>query len=283
MRSASLLALRPVIRAHKGRLAERLSEVRPMDAPEFAFAPSDSRVIETVFWAGLQGYEGVVTEVWRGMCRDASSVLEIGANVGLLTVVGAAAMAPGGRFAAVEPVPAVAAALRENLRRNDLEGCVEVLVAAAVPGVEEREVTLSVPAEGGGLPVGAHLVEGVEVSGRARLEAITVPGLPMARLAAGRGAIKIDAEGIEAELLAAAREELRAGRPALLLEVLPEAENLAALIREMAQALGYTISVLPEWCRLPIAEIAPGEFSAAVPKRHNSKSVALTVGPAPVW
>lgn len=104
-------------------------------------------------------------------------MLEIGGNVGLFTVIGVR-VAPGS-YTVVEPVPLVAATLRANLARNGLTD-VEVLQGAVIPDNNARDVTLNLPAEDWGMPVGAHVI---------------VPGLPIRQLAEGRDLIKIDAEG----------------------------------------------------------------------------------------
>jgi FkbM family methyltransferase len=73
------------------------------------------------------------------LCRKVKSVLEIGGNVGLFTVIGG--QAASGQYTGMEPVLAVAAVLRRNLRRNGLTA-VEVLEAAAIPDLAPREVIL---------------------------------------------------------------------------------------------------------------------------------------------
>ena len=274
IRSAAVLTLKRVARAWRHRLAERLTEIRPLDAPRFSFAPSDSMVMEAVHWFGAEGYEGRVGDVWAFLCREAGSVLEIGGNVGFFTVLGGAACR--GRYTVVEPVPEVASVLRANLARNGLAK-VEVLEAAAIPGPVARDVVLNIPDEGRAAPVGAHLTEGVEVSGRGTMREARVPGVPIADLAAGRDLIKIDAEGIEAELLAVLRPMLVASRPDLIVEVWPEAERLAALLAALAREAGYTIHVLPEYGSDTIARVAPEDFDAATPGRYRSKDVLLSV------
>lgn len=277
-RSACVAVLQIAHRAWRHRLAERVDDVRPLDAPHLSFAPTNSMVVDALYWFGVRGYEGKVADVWVELCRDAGAVLEIGGNIGLFTTLGRRACR--GTYTVVEPVPQIAAVLRGNLARNALEG-VEVLEAAVIPQGPARDVVLNIPDEGRAAPVGAHLVEGVEVIGRSTLKAITVRGLPAAELMAGRDLIKIDAEGIEAELLAAAREVILATRPTLMVEVLPEAVMLGRMLAELAQAAGYSISVIPEYGRDDIVTVAPEAFDSTVPRRWNSKDVVLSVRPPP--
>ena len=275
LRIASTLVLKRASRAYSNQLSGHLAEIRPLDQPHLTFEPSDSMVADAIFWFGVRGYEGTVARIWTALCAQAANVLEIGGNVGLFTVIGARATT--GAYTVVEPVPAVAATLRANLARNAITR-VEVLQAAVVPG-EARQVTLNLPDEGHAIGVGAHLVDDVEVAFRASRGQISVPGLPIARLAQGRDVIKIDAEGIEAALLADIRPHLLAARPNLLIEVLPEAAALGRFLAELATEAGYQIHILPEYGSDTIVTVPAASFTSALPRRYNSKDVVLSTGP----
>jgi FkbM family methyltransferase len=201
-------------------------------------------------------------------------VLEIGGNVGVFTVVGGSVAT--GAYSVVEPVPRVADTLRRNLQRNNIT-TVRVLQAAAVPGATPQDVVLNLPDEGRDMPVGAHLVHNVEVEFRASHSLITVEGLPVCDLARGCDVIKIDAEGIEAALLADIRAMLVETRPALLIEVLPEAEILGAFLASLAAEAGYLIHILPEYGSDTIVTVPPERFTSRVPREYNSKDVVLSV------
>ena len=222
-------------------------------------------VMEAVYWFGLQGYEGRVAELWAALCRRSRSVLEVGGNVGLFSVVGGRAMSEGAAgegasYVVAEPVPGNAALLRANLARNGLGSRVDLREIAAVPGAQACTVRLNIPEEGRAAPVGAHLMEGSEVPERGSARVIEVRGVPFRELLAGRDLLKIDAEGIEAALLASARDLIEAARPSLLIEVLPEATRLASLLAELARSCGYTISVIPEWGSDTIVTVRRGRF-----------------------
>jgi FkbM family methyltransferase len=273
-RSACIAVLKRAARAR--RPSELLREIRPLDRPDIAFVATGSMVLDAVYWFGVQGYEGKVADVWQSLCANAARVLEVGGNVGLFSVIGGRATT--GRYTVVEPVPDIAAALRRNLLHNRLPG-VEVVEAAAIAGDDVRDVALNIPDEGRESPVGAHLLDGVEVSGRSSLRVLTVKGVPFRALMQGCDAIKIDAEGIELELLRAARDLIVAHRPAMLIEVLPEATRLAEFLAALAIEVGYTISVVPEYGTGEIVAIPPASFTAAVPGRHRSKDVVLSISP----
>jgi FkbM family methyltransferase len=250
--------------------------VHPVDRPDLVFAPVDSMVMDAVYWLGVRGYEGVVAQTWVTLCARSRSVLEIGGNIGLFTVLGGVAGAE--HYTVVEPVPGNVATLRSNLTLNGLQN-IEVHQAAAVPG-ESREVTLNIPAEGRDNPVGAQMLEG-DLARRDSAGEIRVPGLAIRALAEGRDLIKIDAEGIEMALLAEIRPLLLSQRPTLLIEVLPEATGLGQFLSALALDAGYTIYVLPEYGSDDRVRVDAGAFSSAVPAAYRAKDVVLCVGSLP--
>jgi FkbM family methyltransferase len=251
-----------------------LTEIRPLDMPHVSFLPSDSMVMESAYWFGVRSYEGVMSDVWMRLCEDAGNVLEVGANVGLFSVIGASRRPK--KYTAVEPLPEVAAILRANLARNRLE-FVEVLQGAVIASSETRDVVISIPDEGHGAPVGAHLTEHVEVSKRSSFRRIDVKGFPIAALIDGRDLVKIDAEGIEAELLGAASGTILQNRPTLVIEVLPEAQKLGDILSHLAQAAGYTIHIIPSYGSDNIIKVPAAEFTSATPGNYNSKDVVLSL------
>ena len=229
-------------------------------------------VIETIYWFGIHGYEGLVAAAWIEHCSRARAILEIGGNIGLFTVIGA--MASNARYTVAEPVPAVAASLRDNLRLNNVTH-VELLEAAMVPTDHPATVTLLVPHEQHDMPVGAHLTNGTEIAQHAGIRQISVQGLPLRDYVAGRDLIKIDAEGVEVDLLRAARDILVVEKPNLLIEVLPSSRELAVFLVALAKEAGYQLIILPEWGADQPVVVAPEDFTLAMMSQNNSKDLLL--------
>jgi FkbM family methyltransferase len=271
-RNVCVAILKQAQRAFRGHLATRIREVRPLDFPDLRFAAADSMVIETVHWFGIHGYEGLVAAAWLEQCRQATTILEVGGNVGLFTVIGA--KVTQATYTVVEPVPAVAATLRGNLRLNDVTR-VEVLEAAAIPNDQPATVTLLIPDEQHDMPVGAHLTVGTEVANHPGSREIAVPGIPFRELAARCDLIKIDAEGVEVDLLRAARDILVAAKPNLLIEVLPSSHELAAFLVDLSREAGYRMVILPEWGADKPVTVLPEAFDLAMMTRNNSKDLML--------
>ena len=271
LRSFCVAMLKPFAKArcHLGRV----NEFAPLDRPDLKFGADDSMVMDAVYWFGVQGYEGIGAEVWGTLCRRAQGILEIGGNVGIFTVTGAGATTSP--YTVVEPVPDVAAILRRNLQRNGLAS-VELIEGAVVPFDVSGPVKLNIPSEGRDAPVGAHLVDNVEIEARTSDRVIEVRGISMSRLALDRDLIKIDAEGIEVELLRSIRDMLVARRPTLFVEVLPGAVELGGFLSKLAIEAGYIIHVLPAFGSNEIEFVPSREFSSRVPERLHSKDVVLS-------
>ena len=227
-------------------------------------------VMDAIYWFGVQGYEGRMADVWETLCSTAKCIVEVGANVGLFTVLGG--LATRGSYVAVEPVPEIADLFNRNIARNGLARKIEVRQAAAIAASIESPVEINVPNEGRGAPVGAHLMERSEVSGRSRLRVIKVPGLPFKDLIEQADLIKIDAEGIEAELLQSGMDRIVRNRPTIVVELLPESNRLAALVRELASTCGYTINVIPAFGSDEIAIVVPDRLMQA----HRRSTIRRT-------
>ncbi len=265
-------------RANRFRLADRVSEIRPLDDRTITFQSVDFMVMDAVYWTGIQGYEGILAEVWKSLCSKSRNVLEIGGNVGLFTVIGG--RVAQGSYTVLEPLPGNAAILTGNLGRNGLDH-IQVIQAAAIPDATPRLIGLSVPDERRDAPVGAHLVSGTEVAGRSSVRVLTVDGHPFRTLVRGRDLIKIDAEGIESDLLLSALDLLMQSQPTLVVELLPEARNLAQTLAELARRVGYTISIIPAYGSDVIVEVAADELTSDLPSRFHSKDVVLSRAPLP--
>ena len=155
----------------------------------------------------------------RRLLRPGDHVLDVGANVGFFTLIAAARVGPGGRVAAVEPIPHNVGVLKENLRLN---GFGQVTVTQAAAGDHAGEIRLGLdhpdPRETG---VSGHYTEG------GARDALTVPLVTVDELLRGRPRLrlaKIDVEGSEPRVLAGMAETLAADPPdALLMEINPRA------------------------------------------------------------
>jgi FkbM family methyltransferase len=217
-----------------------------------------TRLERVLWWYGEAGYEQAEARCWRRLCAGARNVLELGANVGYYSVVGAKACP--GSYTAVEPAPEASLVARDNLALNGLDH-VEVLQAAVVGPGGPAEVELAFPDQESHqtAPTGSFLREGTEqVAQRAATSSVRVPTADAASLFAGRDLVKLDIEGSEATVLTAAREEIRRSRPVILVEVLEGSERLLTVVEDLLDD-GY-VALRPDD---DLGAMDPGELAAS--------------------
>lgn len=184
------------------------------------------------------GYYGEYFEqevaLFRQCVRPGDRVIDVGANIGAHTVALARLVGPAGRVLALEPVDANHRLLCGNLALNGLDWADGLLAAAgAADGMlhlaavamdqDGNYGALSLDALAGDRPVPVHRLDGLvgdRLSGAGRVRLI-----------------KIDVEGMEAEVLEGARGLIGRDRPVLYVENdRPDKSN--ALIRLLGD-LGY--------------------------------------------
>jgi FkbM family methyltransferase len=224
----------------RGGVPGAVGTFRLADNPALRFANADSPVLQQLYWLGEQGWEPELLPWWRRLCESSDGILELGANVGYFTVQGATA-APAARYTAVEPHPVSAAVCRRNLALNGID-TVHLIAAAATDRREPGRSTLVIPWEQRSTPTVAFLSDGSELptsmSDRPA-SAITVPTVDVRPLLRGVDVVKLDVEGQEHVLLRAGWEELRAYRPAIVVELLPGTAQLRRVLYELCDRLGY--------------------------------------------
>ena len=249
------------------------------DNPELRFVSHDSLVLDQLYWFGEQGWEPRLLPWWRRCCARASAVLELGANVGYFTVQGARA-APRARYLAVEPHPVSAGVCRANLALNGI-GSVELVEAAAVAEAGCPAVELRVPAGQLATPTVAFLGDGTELPAPMRRHlagTLAVPAVDVRSLLTGVDLVKLDVEGQEHALLAAARDHLRAHHPTVFVEVLPGTARLRRLLAELCRDDGYR-------CFVPVADdrlvrLAAADLPGArLLERYGGQDVILSADP----
>jgi FkbM family methyltransferase len=148
-------------------------------------------------------YETEELDLARRLLQPGDVMVDVGANVGIFTLVAAAAVGPAGEVHAFEPVPANHERLAENVALNGLSNVVLHRVAV---GDEEGTTTLGIPPEtaraSGGTMSGFFVVGLTDRAIAAPLVRLDGPaaGLP----AGGRQIrlVKLDVEGFEPRVLA---------------------------------------------------------------------------------
>jgi FkbM family methyltransferase len=209
---------------------------------EFWVDPSDRQVSLDLLRS--RRYEPVETDLFERVVRPRMVVVDVGANLGVYTLLAARAVGDAGRVVAIEPNPPMFGLLTRNVLENGMRNV--DLVCKAV-GSEAGEMSLyRVP----GHPALASLssTNARASTDRIPVEMETLDAL-LAALEIGHvDLMKVDTQGAELEVLEGAREMIERDRPLLFVEYWPAGlrgmnhdppELLARL-----EAWGYALSLV---------------------------------------
>jgi FkbM family methyltransferase len=163
----------------------------------------------------LEGqFEGAEIEALCSYARRDTAAIDVGANIGIYTVVLAAALGAGGRVLAFEPAPENVERLRRNLQMNGISN-VDVFPLAV--GARSESVALYLSDD-----AACHSTSAVAAQRRGRSLTVAASSLDTVWNDARRPGVsvmKVDVEGTELAVLEGARELLAACRPTLLIEI----------------------------------------------------------------
>jgi FkbM family methyltransferase len=205
--------------------------------------PTDYAVGHTVARTGC--YEPEVSATLRAVLAEGATFVDIGANIGWFSLLGASLVGPAGKVVAIEPNPRNVALLRQSAQDNGF-GNIEVLAVALSehPGAAALETDGS---NGRIIPVDGPPAAPVEAE-------FVVASYPLDDLLASTGigrvdVIKIDVEGAEPLVLRGGTATITSSRPVLISEFFPLALDSspwgsAPGYLSTLRALGYRLSVI---------------------------------------
>jgi FkbM family methyltransferase len=227
--------------------------------PDLMMANVDSANVNSigtrvVFWTGDHwvSQHGSGMPLWEELARRAERVVEVGANVGYYTIAGAAAAS--GEYTAYEPHPLSCAALRTNLELNGTRQAT-VVEAAVVPEAATSRVELVCPTgHDSGTPSGAMVRGSALASSLADNESIMVDAVLFRDAITGSDLVKIDVEGLEAQLILSAWGQLTDLRPVVMVEVHAFNRDLRALIPELMRELDAAAYAMRRDHLVPVSE-----------------------------
>jgi len=166
----------------------------------------------------LGGYERSLAQIFQALLEPGLHVVDIGANVGLYTVLAAQLVGPSGRVLSAEPIPNMLRLLRSNVARNNLPQ-VEIFAGA----VTSAAGTVSIEFVEGGeeySSLGSIAHPDVPKQSRRRVD---VPGETLDNLVAKHSLcpalVKVDTEGAEGLVFSGAAGVLNEFRPAVTSEL----------------------------------------------------------------
>jgi FkbM family methyltransferase len=165
----------------------------------------------------LGGYfESLELDLFAKAAERSTTVLDIGANIGLFSCVAGKALQSGGAIYAFEPIAENAKYFRQNLLNNHLTN-VELIESAV--GQEVGELSIFVSRES----IATHSASSRHSQGN---ESISVPMTSVDAFVASRGighvdVIKIDVEGYDGYVLKGAVETIKNYQPTIFIEYDP--------------------------------------------------------------
>lgn len=183
--------------------------------------------------------ESATQSILQERLRPGQFFYDLGANIGLFSLLAARIVGPAGKVFSFEPDPEVAARLKRNVDRNGFTNV--TIVQAGVWSTSGRRIfqpaSVSSPDRGlGKFASDEDAVDGVALECVA-LDDFTASEPPS-------DAIKCDVEGAEVEVLRGAEQLLRTRRPWIVCEIHSEANGRC--VRELLGRAGYRVHSLDE-------------------------------------
>ena len=197
------------------------------DMPGIYIYNIDSKIVRLLYWYGSEGYEGKETLLYQIFCSKATSILELGGNIGYYSILGASANKQA-RYRVLEPHPISNKILNKNKEFNHLDN-LEIIQKAVVGVKTSEQAELNIQIEDTDIaPSGAYLkLQGAEID-RTKKETFLVDLVEAKELIPGVDLIKIDIEGLEQEVLNSILDYLKEKKPFIFLEV----RNKAVLLKK---------------------------------------------------
>jgi FkbM family methyltransferase len=210
----------------------------------------DVNICETIginLWHTPQLYENLERELFCSAVKPGCTVLDVGANLGIYTLLAAKG---GARVFSIEADPLNASALRKHVELNHFARQVSIYEMAATSREEEVELYRN-PRNSGGSSLYASACCGraqpVPVAGRS-IDALELPAIDVC---------KMDIEGAELSALKGMTETLkRSPKLHLLIECFQDGPNLVRFLRQhfahvhVVGAAEIADDRLPAYCNL---------------------------------
>lgn len=209
-------------------------------------------------------YEPGEAELFSRIVQPGDVVVDVGANVGVYTLLAARAVGPSGRVYALEPDPRSFELLQANIGLNGFENVVSLRVAV---GAREGKATLARDRHNAGLHslARANVVHPAETT---EVEVVTLDGLARGQGIERVNVVKLDVQGSEADVVAGGTQLFRAKGLVVFMEYWPAGlRNCGAdpskLLRSLAEA--FSLDVIDP----PVGDAAPAEVERIVAQRDG--------------
>ncbi|MFO7534395.1 MAG: FkbM family methyltransferase [Kiritimatiellia bacterium] len=215
-------------------------------------------------------HEPQIVDLIRRLVRPGDVCIDVGANVGALTLVFAQAAGPAGRVIAVEPHPVIGKRLLENIALNRLD---QVRVVQAALAEKDGEADFFGFAEDAFHQGISSLLPDDEATRKMTVRTLSGPSFVKEARIERCDFLKIDVEGVESVVLAQLAGLIEAHRPVLVCEY--RKKHWAKFghswedVRARLLRLDYLLYVVRRNVVLPLGETIPDSCDLlAIPARQ---------------
>lgn len=175
-------------------------------------------ISSSIYWQGIESYEIDETKVYLAMLNQAQVVFDIGANVGLYSLLAASHSKPQHIYT-FEPMPTIANVLRRNMLANQFD---QVSIHEIALTDSNGEITFHIPIQPT-YPMGSSTNENF----RANTKAITVQAMTLDTFVEQHNIdkidlMKVDTESTEPAVLRGATHVINRDHPFIVCEILLE-------------------------------------------------------------
>lgn len=186
------------------------------------FSKGDDYISTQAYWKGYMGYEGASVQLFYYLSKQCSSIIDIGANIGYFSLIGAASN-PKAKVIAFEPVGKIFERLNKNISINSLSN---ITAENFVVGNSETPVKFYIPKTSGMALAGSTKKGWADEAEEITVPSVTLDSYKKYKSISGVNLIKMDCEFHEKEVLEGMKDILREDKPVILMEVLfPEGEG----------------------------------------------------------
>ena len=175
----------------------------------------DKNIENVIYERGV--YELGTVSVLQDFLKQGDTFIDVGANIGWLSLVGAKKVGKSGNVFAFEPVPSTSDILKSN---KEINGFTQILLNQFALGNSEETVIIYPEKEnrGGASILNHQSNKGIEIE---------VKRLDNFQINSKVNVIKIDVEGFELDVLKGASETIKKDKPILIIEHSIDRNNTA--------------------------------------------------------
>lgn len=200
--------------------------------------------------------------VLSSLLKPGMTVYDVGANVGFVSVLSAHLVGSGGRVFSFEPLPSNADQVEHNARLNQFSNITVRREAIGLADTQTRFLVSSV-ATLGMLESSGFAKPSDEIVGEIPVTVRSLDSLRAEGTIPPPDVIKVDTEGVEADILLGSAETIRTARPILLIEL----HGTNVPIAKALDDLGFHAVVMGS--KQPVAEAYWNAFVIAAPEERR--------------